>query len=96
MGSGRGGASSWKLLGGTGRAARLQAQAVFASSRDGGRRPAILAPIAADRTLFFRTPAAGGAPILLSIPGVALFQLVVVIERIFFPCSAGSGEAAIV
>jgi len=47
-------------------------------------------------TAFFRTPVAFGALILLSILGVALFQLVVVIERIFFPWSAGSDETVIV
>ena len=47
-------------------------------------------------TAFFRTPVAFGALILLSVLGVALFQLVVVIERIFFPWSAGSDETVIV
>lgn len=39
-------------------------------------------------TAFFRTPVAFGAMILLSIMGIVLFQLVVIIERIFFPWSA--------
>lgn len=39
-------------------------------------------------TAFFRTPVAFGAMILLSIMGIVLFQLVVIIERIFFPWSS--------
>lgn len=38
-------------------------------------------------TAFFKTPVAFGAMILLSIMGIVLFQLVVIIERIFFPWS---------
>ncbi len=47
-------------------------------------------------TAFFRTPVAFGALILLSVLGVALFQLVVIVERIFFPWSAESEETVIV
>ena len=47
-------------------------------------------------TAFFRTPVAFGALILLSVLGVALFQLVVIVERIFFPWSAESDETVIV
>ena len=38
-------------------------------------------------TAFFKTPLAFGAVVLLSIIGIVLFQVVVVIERIFFPWS---------
>jgi NitT/TauT family transport system permease protein len=38
-------------------------------------------------TAFFKTPVAFGAMILLSIMGIVLFQLVVIIERVFFPWS---------
>jgi NitT/TauT family transport system permease protein len=38
-------------------------------------------------TAFFKTPVAFGAMILLSIMGIVLFQLVVIIERVFFPGS---------
>jgi NitT/TauT family transport system permease protein len=44
-------------------------------------------------TAFFKVPIAWGAVILLSVIGVALFQAIVVIERIFFPWSS-SVEAA--
>ena len=46
-------------------------------------------------TAFFKTPVAFGALILLSIMGIVLFQVVVIIERIFFPWSAASQETAI-
>ena len=46
-------------------------------------------------TAFFKTPVAFGALILLSIMGIVLFQVVVIIERIFFPWSAANQEAAI-
>jgi NitT/TauT family transport system permease protein len=38
-------------------------------------------------TAFFKVPVAWGAVILLSVIGVVLFQLIVVIERVFFPWS---------
>jgi NitT/TauT family transport system permease protein len=38
-------------------------------------------------TAFFRTPLAFGAVVLLSIIGIVLFQLVVIVERVFFPWS---------
>jgi NitT/TauT family transport system permease protein len=40
-------------------------------------------------TAFFKTPLAFGAMILLSLMGIVLFQLVVIVERIFFPWSSG-------
>lgn len=46
-------------------------------------------------TAFFQVPVAFGALILLSLMGVVLFQIVVVIERVFFPWSAESGQNAI-
>ena len=46
-------------------------------------------------TAFFKTPVAFGALILLSIMGVVLFQIVVIIERIFFPWSAANQETTI-
>ena len=46
-------------------------------------------------TAFFKTPVAFGALILLSIMGIVLFQVVVIIERIFFPWSAANQETAI-
>jgi Amidohydrolase family/Binding-protein-dependent transport system inner membrane component len=36
-------------------------------------------------TAFFKTPVAFGAMILLSLMGIVLFQLVAIIERVFFP-----------
>ncbi len=39
---------------------------------------------------FFQVPVVFGALILLSLMGVVLFQIIVVIERIFFPWSAES------
>ena len=47
-------------------------------------------------TAFFKTPVAFGALILLSIMGIVLFQVVVIIERIFFPWSAANQETTIV
>ena len=38
-------------------------------------------------TAFFKTPVAFGAMILLSLMGIVLFQLVAIIERVFFPWS---------
>ena len=38
-------------------------------------------------TAFFRTPLAFGAVVLLSIIGIVLFQIVVIVERVFFPWS---------
>jgi len=46
-------------------------------------------------TAFFKTPVAFGALILLSVMGIVLFQVVVIIERIFFPWSAANQENAI-
>ena len=46
-------------------------------------------------TAFFKTPVAFGSLILLSIMGVVLFQIVVIIERIFFPWSAANQETTI-
>ncbi|MCZ6858788.1 MAG: ABC transporter permease [Alphaproteobacteria bacterium] len=46
-------------------------------------------------TAFFKTPVAFGALILLSVMGIVLFQLVVIIERIFFPWSAANQETTI-
>jgi NitT/TauT family transport system permease protein len=36
-------------------------------------------------TAFFRVPLAWGALVLLSIMGIVLFQIVVIVERVFFP-----------
>ena len=47
-------------------------------------------------TAFFQVPVAFGAMILLSVMGVALFQAVVITERVFFPWSAGNQETVIV
>jgi NitT/TauT family transport system permease protein len=41
-------------------------------------------------TAFFKVPVAFGALIILSIMGVVLFQIVVVVERVFFPWSSGN------
>ena len=46
-------------------------------------------------TAFFRVPVAFGALILLSVMGVVLFQIVVIIERVFFPWSAANQETTI-
>ena len=46
-------------------------------------------------TAFFKTPVAFGALILLSVMGIVLFQVVVIIERIFFPWSAANQETTI-
>ena len=43
-------------------------------------------------TAFFKTPVAFGAMILLSIMGIVLFQMLVIVERVFFPWSATAGE----
>jgi NitT/TauT family transport system permease protein len=43
-------------------------------------------------TAFFKTPVAFGAMILLSVLGIVLFQALVIVERVFFPWSAGSGD----
>jgi NitT/TauT family transport system permease protein len=57
--------------------------------------------VAADRGLgyvitssmaFFRTPLAFGAMILLSIIGIVLFQIVVVVERVFFSWSISDNQ----
>ena len=46
-------------------------------------------------TAFFKTPVAFGSLILLSVMGVVLFQIVVIIERVFFPWSAANQETTI-
>ena len=43
-------------------------------------------------TAFFKVPVAFGALIILSVMGVVLFQIVVIIERVFFPWSAANQE----
>lgn len=47
-------------------------------------------------TAFFKVPVAFGALIILSVMGIVLFQAIVVIERVFFPWSAESGQNTIV
>lgn len=44
-------------------------------------------------TAFFKTPIAFGAVIILSVLGIALFQMVVLIERVFFPWSVQEEHA---
>jgi NitT/TauT family transport system permease protein len=41
-------------------------------------------------TAFFKVPVAFGALIILSVMGVVLFQIVVIVERVFFPWSTGN------
>ena len=36
-------------------------------------------------TAFFQVPLAWGALVLLSLMGIVLFQIVVIVERVFFP-----------
>lgn len=43
---------------------------------------------------FFRTPVAFGAMIILALIGVVLFQMVVLVERIFFPWSSSNQTPA--
>jgi NitT/TauT family transport system permease protein len=59
--------------------------------------------VAADRGLgylitsssaFFRTPLAFGAVVMLSIMGIVLFQLVVIVERLFFPWSVTDSRSS--
>ncbi|WIM10070.1 ABC transporter permease [Enhydrobacter sp.] len=45
-------------------------------------------------TAFFKVPVAFGALIILSIMGVVLFQIVVIIERVFFPWSSANAQVA--
>jgi NitT/TauT family transport system permease protein len=45
-------------------------------------------------TAFFKVPVAFGALIILSVMGVVLFQIVVIIERVFFPWSSGNAQMA--
>jgi NitT/TauT family transport system permease protein len=45
-------------------------------------------------TAFFKVPLAFGALIILSIMGVVLFQIVVIVERVFFPWSTSNATAA--
>ena len=44
-------------------------------------------------TAFFKVPTAWGALILLSLMGIVLFQVIVIIERVFFPWSSGVDKA---
>jgi len=46
-------------------------------------------------TAFFKVPLAWGALILLSLMGIILFQLVVVVERVFFPWSSSADKPAL-
>lgn len=46
-------------------------------------------------TAFFNTPLAFGAMTLLSIMGIALFQCVVIAERVFFPWAVGDNAGAV-
>ena len=46
-------------------------------------------------TAFFKVQLAWGALIILSIMGIALFQIVVAVERIFFPWSSGIDKPAV-
>jgi NitT/TauT family transport system permease protein len=41
-------------------------------------------------TAFFKVPVAFGALIILSVMGVVLFQIVVIVERVFFPWSSSN------
>ena len=43
-------------------------------------------------TAFFKVPVAFGALIILSIMGVVLFQIVVIVERVFFPWSSANAQ----
>ena len=43
----------------------------------------------ATSTAFFKVPMAWGALIILSVMGIVLFQIVVIVERVFFPWSPG-------
>jgi NitT/TauT family transport system permease protein len=43
-------------------------------------------------TAFFKVPLAWGALLLLSLLGIVLFQLVVIIEQVFFPWSASTDK----
>jgi NitT/TauT family transport system permease protein len=45
-------------------------------------------------TAFFRVPVAFGALIILSIMGVVLFQIVVIVERVFFPWSSANAQVS--
>jgi NitT/TauT family transport system permease protein len=45
-------------------------------------------------TAFFRTPVAFGSLVILSVMGIALFQAVVLVERVFFPWSAQEERSA--
>jgi NitT/TauT family transport system permease protein len=46
-------------------------------------------------TAFFKVPVAWGSLILLSLMGIVLFQAVAIVERVFFPCSAGADRPAL-
>jgi NitT/TauT family transport system permease protein len=43
-------------------------------------------------TAFFKTSIAFGAVVILSVMGIALFQMVVLVERVLFPWSADGGQ----
>jgi NitT/TauT family transport system permease protein len=43
-------------------------------------------------TAFFKVPTAWGALIILSLMGIVLFQVIVIIERVFFPWSSGNDK----
>lgn len=43
-------------------------------------------------TAFFKVPTAFGALILLSLMGIVLFQVIVILERVFFPWSSGNDK----
>lgn len=43
-------------------------------------------------TAFFQVPTAWGALIVLSLIGIVLFQMVVVVERVFFPWALSSSS----
>lgn len=45
-------------------------------------------------TAFFRTPVAFGSLVILSVMGIALFQAVVLVERVFFPWSVQEERSA--
>lgn len=46
-------------------------------------------------TAFFKVPLAWGALVILSVMGIVLFQAVVIVERVFFPWSAGDDRPVV-
>lgn len=46
-------------------------------------------------TAFFKVELAWGALLILSIMGIILFQIVVIVERVFFPWSAGTDKPTV-